>query len=138
MRAAATVTVSARLRDETAQTEKEGYLDRIRRVYERGQSWGYQPERTELETILAVELRKVLGQIRPEADLPVSAARAELLLDAAALLRVSPDLWQAQNQLLDAYAELVATQRLNPNLQEAFARLADRLRISRDLLGWRP
>jgi hypothetical protein len=136
--AAATVTLDGRLRTEAANLETDGNQEHVRSLYETGKNWGYQPERTELETTLAIELRSVLAQIRPEANLQVWTARAEQILDVATFLNVAPDLWQAQNQLLDAYAELVATQRLTPALQEAFARLADRLRIGSGLLGWRP
>jgi hypothetical protein len=60
------------------------------------------------------------------------------LLDAAALLGIALSLWQLQNQLLDAYAQMQAADSLSQASREAFAYLAERLNISKDLLGWKP
>ena len=62
----------------------------------------------------------------------------EQLLDAATLLGIAPDLWQAQNQLLDLYVRLSDLGAMDDPLRSVFAKLALKLKICQDLLGWRP
>jgi hypothetical protein len=65
-------------------------------------------------------------------------AHASQLLDAAALLGISLDLWRVQNRLLVAYVELADSEAMTDLLRSDFANLAVKLNISQDLLGWRP
>jgi len=64
-------------------------------------------------------------------------SRAGQLLDVAGLLGVAVDLWQAQNQLLDAYARLAAAGAPDERTQECFIVLANKLNLSPTLLGQR-
>ena len=57
---------------------------------------------------------------------------------AARLLGLEPDLWQVQNRFLNAYSRLAESQVLDAALRAAFAKLAAGLKVSQDLLGWRP
>jgi hypothetical protein len=138
LRAAAAASLDHRLRLEIEQLGANGSLANIRRLLERGKPWGYQPERLSLGSILAEELRVVFGEINPLSDLPALTERACQLLDAAALLGIPLDIWQIQNQLLDAYAELSREAPVSGPLKKAFCQLAAKLNISQDLLGWRP
>ena len=51
--------------------------------------------------MISKELLDILSEINPLSDLPALVARAGQLLDTAALLGLSMDLWQIQNRLLD-------------------------------------
>ena len=51
---------------------------------------------------------------------------------------VVPDLWQVQNRFLNAYSRLAESQVMDAALRAAFAKLAAGLKVSQDLLGWRP
>ena len=113
-------------------------LARIRSLCERGKTWGYQPERELLAKALSEALRRTLGRLDPDADLPALAARADQLLDAASLLGSALDLWQVQNQLLDSYSQLAESGAMTEAMHDHLAKLAAKLNLSRDLLGWRP
>jgi alpha-amylase/alpha-mannosidase (GH57 family) len=113
-------------------------LDAIERLCERGRAWGYQPERDLLEKTLSESLLRTLEEIHPGADLTGIITRAEQLLFAAGLLGLEPDFWQVQNCLLNAFSRLTESQAMDAPLHAAFAKLADGLKVSQDLLGWRP
>jgi alpha-amylase/alpha-mannosidase (GH57 family) len=136
--AVAGASLDLQLRHAIARLEQDGDLTGLRTLCERGHTWGYQPERELLSQTLSEALQRTIGRLDPEADLPALAATAELLLDAAALLRIAPDLWQAQNQLLDVYVRLSDLGAMNDPLRSVFAKLATKLKVSQDLLGWRP
>ncbi|MHB1561257.1 MAG: DUF3536 domain-containing protein [Isosphaeraceae bacterium] len=140
LHAAASTYLDGHLRDEIARLVggEAASLDALVRLCDRGRAWGYQPERALLEKTLADSLLQTLAEIDPEADLPGITARAENLLRAAALLGLEPDTWQVQNRLIDAYAGLAGSGVMDAALEEAFVNLAERLKVSRDLLGWRP
>jgi hypothetical protein len=138
LRAAASVCLDQRLRQEIQNLGTNGSLGRIRQFIERGRVWGYLVETTILGRTLTEELQTVLGEINSVSDLPTLASHAGQILETASLLGIQLDLWQAQNQLLDEYAEVAASGPLNFPLREAFANLAVRLNLSPELLGWRP
>jgi alpha-amylase/alpha-mannosidase (GH57 family) len=138
MRAAASVVLDQQLLQDLRELQSPQALQAVRTVAERAAAWGYRPERERLQKELSEELRDVLRRFDPEADLPLLTGWAANLLDAAALLGVKLDLWQTQNQLLETYARLTDAGPLGGPLHETFAGLADRLNISRTLLGWRP
>ena len=71
------------------------------------------------------------------ADLAAITTRAQLLLDAASLLGIKPDLWQVQNALLGSFLKLADTSYKDAPPRDAFAALASRLNVSPSLLGWR-
>jgi alpha-amylase/alpha-mannosidase (GH57 family) len=135
----ATVALDHRLQQQVAQLAECSGIGEIKRLLERGRAWDYQPSDPEaLTTALGQQLRQVLDAIDPQADLLTLAARADEILNVAALLRSALDLWQAQNQLLGAFATLAEKGALNQPLRQVFAHLADRLKIRQGLLGWRP
>ena len=136
--AAAATVLDLHLRQAIARLEQDGDLGQIRSLCERGNIWGYQPDRESLAKSLSEALQRTLSRLDPEADLAALAALAELLLDAASLLGITPDFWQAQNQLLDASVRLADLGVMDDPLHTVFANLAAKLRISRNLLGWRP
>ncbi len=137
LRAAALAYLDAQLQREIESLEtNNGGLERMRSLYERGRSWGYEPERQLLGKTLSEELERMLRGIGPQTELPQLAARAGQVLEAANLLGVPLSLWRAQNELLDAYARLAAT--LEPPLREVLAALAEKLGVSQGLLGWKP
>jgi alpha-amylase/alpha-mannosidase (GH57 family) len=138
LEAAAAASLEVQLLQAIARLEQEGDLRSIRTLCERGCAWGYQPQHTLLSKSLAEALQSTIGRLDPSADLAALAAHAELILDAAALLGASPDLWQAQNQLLDASVQLADLGKMDDGLRTVFAKLAARLKISDHLLGWRP
>ncbi|WP_406699336.1 DUF3536 domain-containing protein [Singulisphaera sp. Ch08] len=126
------------LKQELSELQPDGSLARIQGIYERGRTWGYQPERGPLEQTISQALKRLLRGLAPDADLTAIVAHAALLLDAATFLKLSPDLWQVQNQLLDVYVQLSDSEAMNPSLQNVFASLAVKLNMSQHLLGWRP
>lgn len=126
------------LSQELSQLQPDGTLARIQGIYERGRTWGYQPEREPLEQTISQALERILRALAPDADLAAIVAHAALLLDAATFLGLNPDLWQVQNQLLDAYVQLTDSGAMNQPLQNVFASLAVKLNMSQNLLGWRP
>ena len=140
LRAAASTYMDHHLVEEISRLERgdETTLAGIEHLHERGRAWGYQPETTIFETIVAEAMRRTLGQIDPEADLTAVTARVGLLLDTCALLGVKPDIWQIQNQFLRAFLDLSLTAAMNAPLRETFATLATRLNVSPSLLGWKP
>src|SRR5262249_27762039 len=129
MRAAASAYLDRHLREEIANVQAEGSLQRIRGLLERGRPGGYLPEREGVSPALADSLDQVMQAIGPDADLAEVAGKANVLLDAAALVGVSPDVWRAQNRLLDAYAALAKEGRVGKAQHEKFARLAEKLNI---------
>jgi hypothetical protein len=135
---AASAYLDHHLREELAALETGGSLASLRALCERGRAWGYQPERELLARTLAESLQRLLAQVGPDKDLTLLRERAGLLLDAAALLGLPLNLWQAQNQLIDAFARLENERALDEFTREAFAQLADKLNVGHRLLGWRP
>jgi hypothetical protein len=91
LQAAASAYLDAHLREEIASLETDGSLERIRHLLERGQTWGYQPERELLGKSLADTLHRTLQGIGSHPHVPEVIARAGTLLDAAALLGISLD-----------------------------------------------
>lgn len=138
MRAAASLYLDRRLREETDRLGAESGVAHVQKLLEQGRAWGYQPERERVRKLLDEELQDVFVELGPAADLEALAARASALLDAAGLFEVRLDLWQAQNRLLEAFAQLTDSQAMSPPLKEAFARLAAKLNVNPELLGWRP
>jgi hypothetical protein len=138
LRAVASVYLDRHLQRELAGLERNGNPERIRQLWERGQPWGYQPEREVLAKTLAEALTRLLQEIGEQSDQAAVITRASTLLDAAALLGIQVDLWQAQNHLLDVYSRLTAAGSLKEGLRQLFATLAEKLNIRPDLLGWRP
>ncbi len=138
LRVAAHSFLDLKLWEELARLEVGGDLARVQALYERGKGWGYQPERELLGKVLSETLERTLDGLDPEADLPALTAHASQLLDAAALLGISLDLWRVQNRLLVAYVELADSEAMTDPLRSVFANLAVKLNLSQDLLGWRP
>jgi hypothetical protein len=136
--AAAAASLDVQLLQAVARLEQEGSLASIRSLCERGNLWSYQPDRPLLAKSLSEALEATISGLEPGADLAALAAHAELILDAAALLGAAPDLWQAQNQLLDRSVRLSDLGVMDDQLRAVFGRLAARLKISEHLLGWRP
>jgi Domain of unknown function (DUF3536) len=138
--ASASTYLDSHLRDEISRLVggEAASLEAIERLCERGRAWGYQPERDVLEKTLSESLLQTLGEIDPAADLAEITSRADHLLAAAALLGLEPDLWQVQNRFFNAYAGLTESGVMDGPLHGVFARLAGRLKIGRDLLGWKP
>jgi alpha-amylase/alpha-mannosidase (GH57 family) len=138
LKVAATTAFDQRLRREVESLRDGGSVARIKEILDAGKVWGYQPEeRDALGKKLGQELRDLIGAIDTESNFPVLTAHADKLLDAAALLGVPLDLWQTQNHLLDAYTARAGSP-MNDALKQAFLRLAGRLNINPNLLGWRP
>ena len=136
--AAASASLDLHLRQAIGRLEHDGDLTRIRSLCDRGTAWGYQPEHAFLAKALSEALQRTISRLDPEADFATLTAPVELLLDASSLLGISPDLWQAQNHLVDASVRLSDLGVMGDPLRAVFANLASRLRISHDLLGWRP
>ncbi|MBI1915079.1 MAG: DUF3536 domain-containing protein [Planctomycetes bacterium] len=136
LRAAASAYLDHHLHEEIGALRTAGSLARLRALLERGRAWGYQPERDVLGKALGEAIQRVLREAVAEDAVAGAAERAGLLLDAAGLLGVRPDLWQAQNQLLDAHARLAQGGVLDPRLRDALFALADRLEISPGLLDF--
>ncbi len=113
-------------------------LDVIERLCDRGRAWNYQPERDLFEKTLSESLLQTIEELDCHADVADITARAERLLVAVALLGLEPDLWQVQNQFLNAYARLAESQRMDATLHAEFIKLAIGLKVSQDLLGWKP
>ena len=139
MRVAASTVLDRRLAEEVDRLARgdSASLDAIEQLHERGQSWGYESERGLLDRKLADALARTIDEIRPDADLRGIVARAELLLAAATKLGAVPDLWQIQNRLLNAVGELLEARAMDAPLCRAFESLAEDLKISDSLLGWR-
>jgi hypothetical protein len=138
MRAAAAASFDRRFLEECLSLGDGDSLARIKQLQERGRAWGYQPDRATLGAALTGKLLEVLRQLDPSSDFPALTANAGHLVEAASLLGIALDLWQAQNRLLDAYAQMEAAGTLSQPLREAVSQLAGRLNIRPELLGWRP
>jgi hypothetical protein len=138
MRTAATVSFDRQVLQQIMEPANGEALAKIKGLLDRGRIWGYQPDKEEFRQALRRKLRTVLEAIRSDADLPTVTAQAGQLLDTAALLGVTLDLWQPQNQLLEAFDAMEASKSITPAVREALGRLAERLSISPQLLGWRP
>jgi alpha-amylase/alpha-mannosidase (GH57 family) len=138
--AAASTYLDGHLREEIARIVRgeAASAEAIEHLRDRGRAWGYQPERNVLERSLAESLLRTLEEIRPDADLPGITARAEQLLAASSLLGLAPDLWQVQNRFLSAYVGLSESGIMDAALHATFVKLAFDLKVSQDLLGWRP
>jgi alpha-amylase/alpha-mannosidase (GH57 family) len=136
--AAASSYIDLWLRDELARLDPNSSLARIRGLFERARAWGYQPEQGVLEKTISKALESTLGQLDPNAVLDELVDHASLLLDLASLLGIKVDLWQVQNQLLDAYVKIGDSGAMNEPLREVFANLALKLNVAGELLGWRP
>ncbi len=138
LRAAASCYLDFQIREELAMLEQDGSLEQIQVLYERGRTWGYQPERDSLEKALIEALKRTLSGLDPSADLSSLVIKASRMLDASALLGIEAEFWEIQNQLLDAYNRLSSAGALNEPLLEVFSELATKLKISQELLGWSP
>ncbi len=138
MQVAASLSLDHRIGQELSRPEDEAYLNRVRDLYERGKVWGYQPDRESFAKVLTNRLRSMLSDVKPEADLPALTAKAGEVLDAAGLLEIALPLWEQQNQLLQVFADLKAKGAVTQPLHEEFVKLAARLNLSPELLGWRP
>jgi len=138
MRAAALSFLDGGLREEIEAivAGEESRLTEIEHLCERGRSWGYTPRLDTLGKVLSEGLSRQMLDLREDAA--AAASRAERLLDAAAVLGIKPDIWQAQNDFLDAYAGLADAGELDDALRQTFQRLAGRLEVSPEVLGWRP
>jgi alpha-amylase/alpha-mannosidase (GH57 family) len=136
--AAASVCLDGRLQEEIARLETDGDVSRIRLLLERGRAWGYQPEREMLRSRLGEQMQRLVDAIAASPDLPQVAERVSRLLDVAGPLDVHLDLWQAQNRLINAYGQLSSAGGLTPALREMLERLAGRLNMNPELLGWKP
>jgi alpha-amylase/alpha-mannosidase (GH57 family) len=138
MRLAASEVLDQRVLEQVRHLDGDAAVERLRGEVERASLWGYRPDRQLLQKELAELVDGVMSQLGGTADLPALTSQAARLLEAARLLGVPLDLWQAQNHLLDAYRRLLDGGALNGAIHAAFLRLADRLGISRQMLGWRP
>jgi hypothetical protein len=140
LHAAASSYLDLHLRDQIARLVRgeAASLDVIERLRERGRAWNYQPEHVLLEKTLSESLLQTLEELDPNADVADITSRADRLLAAVALLGLEPDLWQVQNRFLNAYARLTESQVMDATLLAAFVKLAIGLKVSQDLLGWRP
>lgn len=138
LRAAAIVGLDHRLRQELEQLDGDGQLQRVKKLTEDGRSWGFQPDQEAFRAVLTQGVHEVLSEINRLADVPALVGHACRLLDAAGVLGIQPDLWEAQNRLLAAYAELAAEGPPDAAHHQALCQLAARLKVSEDLLGWRP
>ena len=138
MRAAASAFLDAKVHQEILRLNSPEVLARIRQMVERGRTWGYRLDAVGLGQLLTDELHGVMSELHPASDLPALVLHAGLLLDVAALLGIDLDPWRPQNQLLDAYVHVAGPNGVDEALSAAFGQLADRLKISPALLGWRP
>src|SRR5262249_40784703 len=68
--AAARVCLDGRLLAEIARFNTDGDVGRIRQVVERGQAWGYQPEKEALQKELGGQLQRLTEGIDANAELP--------------------------------------------------------------------
>jgi hypothetical protein len=140
LHAAASSYLDLQLRDQIARLVRgeAASLDAIERLCERGRAWNYQPEHDLLEKTLSESLLLTLEELDSHADVADITSRADRLLAAVALLGLEPDLWQVQNRLLNAYTRLTESRLMDAALHAAFVKLAIGLKVSQDLLGWRP
>lgn len=117
---------------------EEQSLESLVNLWERGKPWGYRFERVRTDAILGRALASALGRIGAGVEIGAVASRVSLILEAINLLEMNPDLWLAQNLLLDAYQQFQEAGPIDPGLHEVFSRMAIGLRIRPSLLGWKP
>jgi hypothetical protein len=137
LRAAASTYLDYHLNEAILHLQTDGDPAQVKGLYERGKTWGYQPERELLRKTIAEALQQVLDGIGSDGDMLAVTARAGHLLDAAGLLGITLDLWQAQNDVLDSYLRLADAGALDAPAKEAFQSLAAKLNVSPALLGRR-
>ncbi|MFO0953081.1 MAG: DUF3536 domain-containing protein [Isosphaeraceae bacterium] len=138
LRSAASAYLDQRIAHELGHLEKNGALDEVRELVNRGKVWGYHPETASLRAVLSDALVRTLQGLDGSSDLAGLVGRAARVLDASALLGVEPDLWTAQNLLLDAHTRLSDAGTLEEPLAQVLADLAAKLNLNPGLLGWRP
>ncbi|WP_165249047.1 DUF3536 domain-containing protein [Paludisphaera soli] len=139
LRAAALTFLDANLHEQIeAMVEgDESRLVEIEHLCDRGKAWGYTPQRDALGKALSEGLRRQMRELR-NGDAAAAASCGERLLDAAAAMGIKPDLWEAQNEFLDAFMGLTDAEELDDALRQTFQRLAGRLEVAPTVLGWRP
>ncbi|WP_165071602.1 DUF3536 domain-containing protein [Paludisphaera rhizosphaerae] len=139
LRAAATTFLDANLEEQIGALVDgdERRLHEIENLYDRGRAWNYRPNADVLGKALAGGLEQAMRDLK-EGGLAAAVSRADRMLDAAAVLGIRPELWEAQNIFLDAYVDLSAAGEVDETLDHTFQRLAIRMNVSPRLLGWRP
>jgi alpha-amylase/alpha-mannosidase (GH57 family) len=137
LRAAAATYIDLHLRARIDHVESEGSQDAILSLVKRGQAWGYQPQR-ELAASVSEAIQSSMSALDARTDLPAVIRRVGLLVDAAAILGLSLNLWRSQNRLLDVYAQLTDSGDMDETIRTPWADLAEKLSIRPELLGWRP
>ena len=117
---------------------EDNNLESLVNLWERGKSWDYRADRPVMEAKIGDAIELALNQLMPGADLAAISGRVGLLLDAIALMGLSPDLWRSQNALLNAHGQYAPIDDQEPHHRELFIRLALGLRVKPSLLGWKP
>jgi alpha-amylase/alpha-mannosidase (GH57 family) len=112
-------------------------LERIANLLQRSRVFGYRPDPWKLlERRITELLERRIARLE-EDGLPEAALRAaSLLLDAAALLKIEPSLWHAQNRLLRACRTLSSRVQQDPLLRSLLEGFAPRLGLSKETLAW--
>ena len=114
-------------------------LDAIRTLCERGRTWGYQPERDAAgEVALRGARSGPSAASTPTPTSPALAAQAGQLLDAAALLGISPRPLAGAEPVARRLRPARRLGRHEPAAPRRLRRPRRKLNISQDLLGWRP
>jgi hypothetical protein len=139
LRAAATTFLDVNLEEQVGAlvAGDETRLAEIEHLRDRGRAWDYEPQEKTLSKLISEGLRTAIRGLR-RGELATSASLAGRLLDAAAVLGIRPDLWESQNEFLDAFAELSDAGEVDGALEEPFRGLAARLGVSPRMLGWKP
>lgn len=139
LRAAATTFLDVNLEEQVGAlaTGDESRLAEIEHLCDRGRAWNYKPQGKVLGKILSEGLRDAMRELR-RGELAAAAGHAGRLLDAAAVLGIRPELWEAQNEFLDAFVHLSEAGELDGAPEQAFQGIAARLDVAPGMLGWRP
>ena len=137
LRAAASSYLDLHLRQAIARLEHDGDLGSIGDLCERGEHLGLPARDGAAGKLLSEALQRTLGRLDPAADLPALVGRA-------ASSSTPPPCWGSRptsgrcRTSCSTPTPGSPTGGLNDPLRTVFANLAAKLKISQDLLGWRP
>ncbi len=105
MRMAARVATERRIREQIRWLEGPDDLRALSQLLEQARPWGYRPDASKFERFFLLLLEDRILELSEAEVLGSILKRAEAILEAAALMRVKPNLWNIQNLFVEVSRE---------------------------------